>query len=435
MENTNEVSSEKEELTDLKRQLSQLQFLYEEQTLQNRLLKEKTERNERMFKSLVEAAAGKIGQDFFDNIILRLSDWLGAECVLIGKMIENERIEAIPLLLDGKISHGFSYELAGSPCDITTRKGYCCYTSDLINQFPTDKILIDLQAESYIGSALYDKNGITNGVICAVSRKKLYEPPSARDILKIIGARVTAELERQKVEDKLRESNNAKDKFFSIMAHDLQNPLNIILGFSELLDKKYELLDDKVRRKYIQHISQASLSMTGLVSNLLTWSLTQRGMIETYCENVLVRPVVLNAIQLLTSMAEEKKIAISEMVSPDIEVHADKNMLATIIRNLLSNAIKFTEHEGSVKIIAKENNAKIQIEIEDSGIGIEPERIKHIFNVNEYKSTTGTNMEKGSGLGLVLCKEFIEKQNGTIWVEPALNKGTKFIFTLSSAKK
>ena len=129
-------------------------------------------RNGELLHSVVEAAASKIGQDFFDNIVIKLSEWLGAECVLIGRMTKNERVEAVPLLLDGKISHGFSYELAGSPCEITSRKGYCCYTENVINLFPKDQILVDLNAESYIGSALFNKDGIVNGVICAVSRIK-----------------------------------------------------------------------------------------------------------------------------------------------------------------------------------------------------------------------------------------------------------------------
>ncbi len=213
-------------------------------------------KNEKLLHSLVEAAAGKIGQDFFDNIVLRLSKWLNADCVLIGQIVEKERIKAVPLFLDGKVSHEFSYDLAGTPCDITTRKGYCEYPENVIQLFPKDKILVDLNAEGYIGTALYDKAGNINGVICAVSRQKIQIPPYARDIMKIIGARVSAEIERINAEKalklseaELKASNITKDKLFSVIAHDLKNPFNIILGFIELLlndDRKYSPEKQKI---------------------------------------------------------------------------------------------------------------------------------------------------------------------------------------------
>ncbi len=235
------------------------------------------QRSEKLMHSLVEAAAGKTGQDFFDNIVLRLSEWLGAECVLIGRMVENERIKAVPLYLDGKISQDFSYDLAGSPCDIIIRKGYCEFDKDVINLFPKDKILVDLSAEGYIGTALYNKEGEANGVICTVSRKKLIIPSYAKDILKIIWARVSAEIERLKTEEdlkqseaELKESNATKDKLFSIIAHDLKSPFNLILGFSDLLTKNAGKYDAAKQKKMIEAIHQATKNAHALLENLLT---------------------------------------------------------------------------------------------------------------------------------------------------------------------
>ena len=225
----------KRNVPDLLKEIDRLKVKLEEKELElqkqseafTEIRKQKDE-NEKMLHSLVEAAAGKIGQDFFDNIVTSLAKWLKADCVLIGQMRNHERIHALPLYLDGKISHEFSYALEDTPCSQTCRKGFCAYPEDVINLFPKDEILVDLNAQGYIGSALYNDKGDVNGVICAVSREKLDIPPYAQDIMKIIGARVTAEIERQKMEqallqsqEELKESNATKDKFFSILGHDL----------------------------------------------------------------------------------------------------------------------------------------------------------------------------------------------------------------------
>ncbi|MBN1117238.1 MAG: HAMP domain-containing histidine kinase [Bacteroidales bacterium] len=432
------------EIERLNSELSELKRIHQAQIQENKITKEKAERNEKMLRSVVEAAAGKIGQDFFDNIILRLSEWLGAECVLIGKMVEQERIEAVPLLLDGKITHGFSYELAGSPCDITTRKGFCSFSGNVIDLFPKDQILVDLQAESYIGSALYNKEGETNGVICAVSRKKLDIPPYAQEIMKIIGARVTAEIDRQKMEEELqrsekelRESNNTKDKFFSIISHDLQNPLNVLSGFSSLMVNDFDKFSNETKKKYINHIHKAAESMRNLVGDLLTWSLTQRGMIVSNPEELLLTDIVLSVIKSLETFAADKTIAINSTIKAGIKVKADKNMLTVIFRNIISNAIKFTSTGGKIGIYVEDfsetRNIYHKVTIQDTGVGIEPERLKSIFRIDEVTSTPGTNNETGTGLGLVLCKEFIEQQGGNIWVESKVGEGSKFIFTLPKA--
>ena len=401
------------------------------------------EENERLLHSLVEAAASKIGQDFFDNIVLRLSEWLNAECVVIGQKMENDKIKAVPLYLDGKISHEFSYELKGTPCDITTRKGYCAFPENVINIFPKDKLLVDLNAEGYIGTALYNKSGEINGVICAVSRKKLHIPPYAKDIMKIIGARVSAEIERIEVEEalkkseaELRESNSAKDKFFSIIAHDLKNPFNSLLGFSELLVSKFDELDKERQVKIFELINQTVKNTYNLLENLLMWSLTQRGLIKYKPVRINLKSLVIENIKIFQDIASEKQISIEKKSDTNQFVLADINLLSVIIRNLLSNAIKFTSNGGTVSISYGPNEEggqeTVLVSVTDSGVGIEADRLSKLFSLDENHSTEGTNIEKGTGLGLILCKEFVEMHNGRIYVESEVGRGSKFTFTLKA---
>ncbi|MBA7513095.1 hypothetical protein ES705_05105 [subsurface metagenome] len=328
------------EIAKLQKTLKEKEEQYQAQNIANYEAKENAEQNEKMLHSLVEAAAGKIGQDFFDNIVARLAEWLSADCVLIGQMIENERINAVPLYLDGEISHDFSYALEETPCAVTRRKGYCAYSENVINLFPKDKILVDLNAEGYIGTALYNEKGVANGVICAVSRKKLNIPPYAKDLMKIVGARVTAEIERKKIEEalskseaELRESNAMKDKFFSILADDQKNLLATMTGFSNLLLTNYDVYNAEENKKFIGIINQSSKNISALLENLLTWSRSQRGLLEFSLDNINLHSIAEDTIALVKEMANKKHISLQLYIENNSYVYAYKNMLAFIKQN------------------------------------------------------------------------------------------------------
>lgn len=437
-----ETKALNEKINDLETQVKLITDEYEQYKRDSDIQKTAMEKNEKLLHSVVEAAAGKIGQDFFDNIVINLSEWLGAECVLIGRMTEDERIEAVPLLLDGKISHGFSYELAGSPCDITTRKGFCAFSEDVINLFPKDQILVDLNAEGYIGTALYNKAGEANGVICAVSRKKITIPPYANEILKIIGARVSAEIERAKIEAALKESdvelrnaNVTMKKFFSVLAHDLKNPFTAILGFSDYLKNYFSDISEEEKRVGINEINTSLHSLYLLVENLLNWSGTQTKGLNIFKENFSINDVVEENIDLFNQLAKKKKISISVKLNSSLNCFADKNMIKSVIRNLINNALKFTDDHGSIEIQGIEDNDQIFLAISDNGIGLTDEQINNLFRSEKLVSTKGTNLEKGSGLGLILVKEFIEKNDGQILIESEPGKGSTFTISLPKVKK
>lgn len=235
-------------------------------------------------------------------------------------------------------------------------------------------------------------------------------------------------------EEKLRELNAAKDKFFSIIGHDLKNPFHVIHGISEILVEDYNNLSEDEKLQFIHSIGDASRSAYRLLENLLAWARSQTGRIEFKPEPVLLRKICVSVIQLLEAQSVKKNITIHMEISPTYIVNADKNMLETIIRNLTSNCIKFTEEGGSIKIDAVLEGSFVVITVADSGCGIASQDISKLFRIDVNHTEIGNSREKGTGLGLILCKEFVEKHEGKIWVESELGVGSKFKFTLPLMK-
>jgi len=236
-----------------------------------------------------------------------------------------------------------------------------------------------------------------------------------------------------KLEDREREllkSNQTKDRFFSIIAHDLKNPFNNLLGFINILQEDYEELDDIKRRQYISVLQRNSNNVFKLLTNLLEWSRSQ-------IEGVHFKPVSINLLNLINeeidifeNLASGKNLHIYISVSKDVNLFADKDMIKTIIRNLLSNAIKFTRVNGDIHVIVNDCKNEVEISVEDSGVGMSQEVQDKLFKLDEKISTAGTNNELGTGLGLILCKEFIDKHNGTIRVSSEKGVGSKFCVNL-----
>ncbi|HOZ14722.1 MAG TPA: tetratricopeptide repeat-containing sensor histidine kinase [Tenuifilaceae bacterium] len=234
-------------------------------------------------------------------------------------------------------------------------------------------------------------------------------------------------------EKNLRELNATKDKLFSIIAHDLKNPFNALMGFSDLLDKNYNFLSEEERKEYIGVVSDSTQNLYKLLDNLLQWTRTQTGAITYISENFKLYPLIKQEVDILSPNADKKKININLKLDENQIVYADKNSIATVVRNLVSNAIKFTSNGGWIEIDAKQNSKFVEISVSDSGIGIKGDDIDKIFMLDSSFTTKGTANESGTGLGLLLCKEFVEKNNGKIWAESKKGKGSTFYFTLPLA--
>jgi PAS domain S-box-containing protein len=259
-------------------------------------------------------------------------------------------------------------------------------------------------------------------------------------ILTFVSEQIAIAIERKRhtdeinrIAEELRQLNNTKDKFFSIIAHDLRNPFITILGFTDLLLTDYKELDESEIIFYLEEMKKSAEISHNLLQNLLQWSRSQTGRIEFNPTKILLKNLVNVNLELLQPTAANKEIQIKSEVVDDIYVQADEDMLNTIIRNLITNAIKFTPKGGTITIAAKEVGKYAEISVEDTGVGMSEATMANLFRLDTTHSTLGTNQEAGTGLGLILCKEFVEKHDGKIWVESKLGVGSKFIFYLPLA--
>lgn len=226
---------------------------------------------------------------------------------------------------------------------------------------------------------------------------------------------------------KLKELNASKDKLFSIIAHDLRNPFNIILGYGNLLKSEYNSFNEFQRKEYIDKINTASQKVFELLENLLAWSTSQIYSREIKFENIQVKNLVDESINPYLQSASDKNIQLETALPSDLYIYVNKEMIRTVISNLFSNAIKFTKRGGNISISAEQIENQVSIKITDNGVGIESERLNKIFKIEENTSTQGTENEKGTGLGLVVCHEFIIKNNGSIRAESKVQNKEKGI--------
>lgn len=246
-----------------------------------------------------------------------------------------------------------------------------------------------------------------------------------------ITERKQAEVALQESKALLIELNATKDKFFTIIAHDLKSPFNSIIGFSNLLAQKVHEKDYEGIEKYTGIIQKTSQHTMDLVMNLLEWSRSQTGRMPYHPETFEIVALINEVAELLNNTALQKSITIYAELPHSALVFADRAMIGTVLRNLISNAIKFTHPKGEIVVSAEQKQDELCITISDNGIGIKKEIIDKLFRIDENNSTLGTQNEVGTGLGLILCKEFVTKHGGKIWVESEVEKGSKFHFTVT----
>jgi PAS domain S-box-containing protein len=307
-----------------------------------------------------------------------------------------------------------------------------------VNKSDREKDVLEIEKKGTVKDSLFNlrrKDGsIINVLISSVAIKDedgnvVVFQGSIRDIT----AQKEAEITLKKNQEYLQELNASKDKFFSIISHDLRSPFNSILGFSELLWTNSGDFSKAEIEKIAYNIYKTGNETIDLLNNLLEWSSSQTGKLKIIPENFFLKSIVDETIDLLNEFATKKNITVLNEVTGQIKVFADKNMISSVIRNLLSNAIKFTQN-GNVRITAKDVNSFVEFLITDTGVGIKPEDINKLFRLDTEFSTLGTANEKGSGLGLILCKEFIEKNHGEINVKSEEGKGTGFMLKLPNTK-
>jgi PAS domain S-box-containing protein len=245
----------------------------------------------------------------------------------------------------------------------------------------------------------------------------------------------SAEEQIEKQRDELKHLNATKDKFFSIIAHDLKNPFHSIMGFSDLLTRSYEAIEEEKKKEFIKLINDSSTSAYGLLENLLNWARTQTNRIKYNPSQIDISIITREVFQMLSVIAENKKVQLQTPEDfKEVYAYADYNMVYTVFRNLINNALKFTESGGKVSVDTSIIKDRIEIVISDTGIGMTEEEKSKLFKLDEFHTTTGTSGEAGTGLGLIVCREFILIHGGDIEIESQKGKGSSFKFTLPLKK-
>lgn len=233
-----------------------------------------------------------------------------------------------------------------------------------------------------------------------------------------------------KIAKGLAESNATKDKFFSIIAHDLRNPFNLFIGYTELLMTNTLNYEKQKILEIVSILNRSANSTFQLLENLLLWARTQNRTISYSPSKISLAREIKDEMNQLSAFAQKKEIKLQNELPENLEIVADNNMIKTILRNLVSNAVKFTPRGGTIRISVKISNVDYIFSVNDSGMGMKQETIDKLFKISENNSTKGTEQENGSGLGLILCKEFVEQHNGKIWAESQPGLGSTFYFSI-----
>ncbi|HMN16797.1 MAG: PAS domain-containing sensor histidine kinase [Ignavibacteriota bacterium] len=241
------------------------------------------------------------------------------------------------------------------------------------------------------------------------------------------------ELQILKIAEDLRQINDTKDKFVSIIAHDVKTPIVALIGYAEILAEDIEELQKSEIKEFASSIVEISKQTIGLLTNLLEWSRLQTGRMEFHPVQMNAFNTAENSISLLASNAEQKNIKIINELDKDTYIYADENMMQSVFNNLLTNAIKFTNRNGEINITSDKCEDMICFSVKDNGVGMDAKQKTLLFEMNKSFTTPGTTNEKGSGLGMILCKDFIEKHGGKIWVESSVGNGSEFFFTVPAS--
>lgn len=298
---------------------------------------------------------------------------------------------------------------------------------------------------------LYEIEGSKNegeySIICKDGTRRIWDFSSAFlgdfdtdgrvviSMAKDITERKNTEQALKKNEERLLQLNADKDIFIQILGHDLKNPFNNLLGISELLTKNIRNYHIDKIENFVNGINISARNAHNLLEDLLQWARSQQGSIVFKPLELSLADTCKNVLEVLRPSADAKNIVINCLAEDHLNVFADADMLKTVLRNLVSNAIKFTNNGGSININAELDSENVTISVSDNGVGIPPENLTKLFDITEVLTTKGTEKESGTGLGLLLCKEFVEKHGGKIWVESDEEKGSDFKFSLPNNNK
>ncbi len=323
------------------------------------------------------------------------------------------------------------------------------YFGILVQSMEDEKTISDMINKSFEGQHPMAEMFINNR-LCQIQAVPVIEPNQEITLGMLVIRDISEERESQRMlidsEAQLRNLNATKDKFFSILAHDLKNPFNIILGYADILSHDYDELTDTIKKEYIGQIEIGAQSAFRLLNNLLEWARSQTGSLQFDPQPIDISIPINNSLQVIEPQAQAKGIKFETDLSNNYWVFADLNMVRTVIRNLLTNAIKFSYPGSTVRLTLEElkpghpdlpteaTENYLKVTVEDHGIGIGSSDLAKLFKTGEKVKTDGTANEVGTGLGLILCHEFIIRNNGRIWATSRQGEGSRFMFILPTTQ-
>ncbi len=285
----------------------------------------------------------------------------------------------------------------------------------------------------YAGAPLITPEGLAIGTLCAIDREPRTLSPEQITALQTLARQVVAQLELRRLSKELQQALESKNKLFHLLSHDLRSPFTGILACSRVLVEEGETLTKDEMQDCSQTVLTSAEQFIHLIDNLLQSTRFELGVLEYQPANIAIDTVMANVQVLFKGNTTQKMVDLVYEPHPDAEVFADSTMLHSIFQNLISNAVKFTPAEGSVTVQVVDQGEMIQISVIDTGVGVPAEMVAGLFELKARRSTDGTSGEKGTGLGLLLCKDLVEKHGGRLSVDSVVGQGTSFHFTLPKA--
>ncbi len=396
-------------------------------------------RTSEVLDTLIKHTSRETGRSFFKILTRLLASAFEARYVMVAKLKEDKvsSAESVEFYSGNAPAENFTFNMNNSPFSNLMNGYITYYPNNLKEMFPGYQLIDDLGIESFLGAPVFDRDGIVKGMLVIMDDKPMHEKLNSRNILSVFAARTGAEMERIIEEDELRsrveelnKTNTTKEKLLQIIAHDLKNPFHTIQGYCDLLRKKIDTYDKSKITEFVNIIDLSVRSNYTLLENLTEWSKVQHEIIQFSPEKVDLYNVILDASELFYLAAERKGISLANKVPQDTAIMADMNMLRTIIRNLVSNAIKFSEPDTEVTISAEHKDKEFIISVCDAGVGMSEEMVREKLEENSCSSTAGTDNEKGTGIGLFICKDFISRHGGKLMIKSKPGKGTTISFTI-----
>lgn len=375
-------------------------------------------------------------------LLLETDNELFIEAKAVAENDEIVVVQHIPVIDSNEIAQTIINYVSRSKeevvLDDATNQGEFTRDSYIFKYKPKSILCMPLIRQNKLYGILYLQNDLTIAAFTP-ERIELLNILSSQMAISIENALLYDNLEQKvkertkevvKQKDDIKRLNDSKEQFFSVIAHDLRGPIGNIKLFIDLILGKLSKKEFQDSEKLLHLIGRQSASAFNILENLLAWTNSQRNQISYTPNQQRLSHAIVSSLELLEASALRKNISIQNNINQHLEAYFDNTLISTVIRNLIANAIQFTPENGIITLTASEKEDMVEISVSDTGVGISENRVKTLFEITTFETTTGTNHEKGSGLGLKLVKEFVEKNGGEIWLESEIGKGSTFIFSL-----